>query len=364
MTSNQVKDVIVVGGGIFGLSVAYCCARNGQRVKVIDRAGIGSGASGGVVGAMSPHTPDEWNPKKAFQYEALVSAESFWAEVDARSGLSSGYGRVGRITPNMNTRVQALSIKRAASAPDIWGPRFKWDLIDTHPLIDDSYSEYGLVYDTFSARIHPRQACASLLRACQDLGVETIAGQTVTAITDHAVSGDWGEFRADAIVLAAGAQGFELLDRQYNRNTGTGVKGQSAVLDICLGDAPTIAGEGLYIVPHTNGTVGVGSTSEVTFDDPYSIDAQLDDVLTKARRLCPAIRDAPVLSHWAGLRPKAAKRTPMVGKLPNLDGIYVAGGGFKIGFGIAHKIGQLLADQIAGLDVDLPPTFLPTHHLS
>ncbi|MDP5360472.1 MAG: FAD-binding oxidoreductase, partial [Paracoccaceae bacterium] len=64
-------DITVMGAGVFGLSVAYASARRGAFVRVIDPAGVAAGASGGLVGALAPHVPENWNDKKAFQFESL-----------------------------------------------------------------------------------------------------------------------------------------------------------------------------------------------------------------------------------------------------------------------------------------------------
>ena len=64
MAIGNKPDVIVVGAGIFGLACAYACAKRRLKVLVIDAEDLGTGASGGIVGAMAPHTPDQWNPKK------------------------------------------------------------------------------------------------------------------------------------------------------------------------------------------------------------------------------------------------------------------------------------------------------------
>ena len=56
-------EVTVMGAGIFGLSVAWECLRRGARVQVIDPGGPGAGASGGVVGALAPPVPENWNHK-------------------------------------------------------------------------------------------------------------------------------------------------------------------------------------------------------------------------------------------------------------------------------------------------------------
>ena len=57
-------DVTILGAGVFGLSIAFCAAQRGARVRVIDPNGVAQGASGGLVGALAPHTPDLWLPKK------------------------------------------------------------------------------------------------------------------------------------------------------------------------------------------------------------------------------------------------------------------------------------------------------------
>ena len=68
-------DLTVMGAGIFGLSIAWEATQRGARVRVIDPHGAGAGASGGLVGALAPHVPENWNPKKAFQLDSLLMAD-------------------------------------------------------------------------------------------------------------------------------------------------------------------------------------------------------------------------------------------------------------------------------------------------
>ena len=60
-------DVTIYGAGVFGLSIAWSCITRGAKVRVIEKKSVGAGSSGGPVGALSPHTPDNWNVKKQFQ---------------------------------------------------------------------------------------------------------------------------------------------------------------------------------------------------------------------------------------------------------------------------------------------------------
>jgi glycine oxidase len=358
-------DVAVVGGGIFGLASAYACARRGLRVALLERGRVASGASGGIVGAMAPHVPEQWNPKKQFQFEALCAADGFWAEVDAASGLSSGFGRVGRLVPVVDERGLELALSRVQGAAELWGGRFGWThLPQGHALIAPQAAPFGVVHDTLSGRIYPALACASLRVALEAAGGTVLEGHAVDDISTGRVSGPWGAATAQTVILASGVDGFALIERWTGRRAGSAVKGQAALLACDLNAAPQIYADGIYIVPHANGTVAVGSTSESSFTDATGTDAQLDDIVARARAICPALRDAQVLQRWAGLRPKARRRDPMLGPVPGAEGVYAAMGAFKIGFGIAHKVGDVLADYATGTPVELPESFTVAHHLA
>ena len=83
-------DVTIMGAGVFGLTAALACADRGARVRVIEKRAPGAGSSGGIVGALAPHVPENWNPKKAMQFDALRMAEGYWADVASRGGVDPG----------------------------------------------------------------------------------------------------------------------------------------------------------------------------------------------------------------------------------------------------------------------------------
>ena len=84
---------------------------------------MGAGASGGIVGALAPHVPEQWNEKKAFQLESLLMAEGFWGEVARFGGLSPGYARTGRWQPVADAEALARARTRAAGAAQLWQGR-------------------------------------------------------------------------------------------------------------------------------------------------------------------------------------------------------------------------------------------------
>ncbi|MBV7407945.1 FAD-binding oxidoreductase [Maritimibacter sp. DP1N21-5] len=328
-------DVTVLGAGAFGLSCAYACARRGARVQVIDPRGPGGGASGGVVGALAPHVPENWNPKKAFQFDALDRAEAFWSEVEDTGGVSAGYARTGRLQPIADARALDLARARGETAKTLWQGLYAWEVVEKGDWGPQSATGF-LIHDTLTARMSPHRACAALAAAVQALGGEVSNG---------------GELEG-AVIHATGAAGLVELSAAFGREVGTAVKGQAAVLDFDARALPQIFAETVHVIPHADGTVAIGSTSERDFDDPTATDGQLDDVIARARAAVPALAEARVLARWAGLRPRARTRSPMLGPWPGRSGHFVANGGFKIGFGIAPKVGDVLAALVLeGIDL-------------
>ncbi|WP_325168771.1 NAD(P)/FAD-dependent oxidoreductase [Paracoccus caeni] len=325
----------IIGGGIFGLCCAWEMSRRGASVRVIEADRIGAGSSGGHVGALAPHAPDNWNPKKAFQLESLLMAGSFWRDVEAASGQPTGYLRAGRLQPLTDPDEAARLQARITASQDRWPTEMQLRLTDRPDaaLIPDSPIGLWLV-DGLTARINPRAALSALTQALRRSGAEVIEGQRPDP---DALTG--------TTLWATGTPGLLDLTDALGRNIGKGVKGQSALLRHAAPNAPQVFADGLHIVPHQDGTVAIGSTSENEYGD-LQHDERLDEIIARARQLCPALADAPVIDRWAGARARAKSRAPLLGHWPGREGHFVANGGFKIGFGMAPKIAALMANLI------------------
>ena len=342
-------DVTIRGAGIFGLSIAWACVLRGAKVTIVDPNGPGSGSSGGLVGALAPHTPENWNEKKEFQFQSLIAAEAFWKEVDETSGLSSGYARTGRLQPIANNQALELAQQRSVNAQELWRGAASWSIVKASDFAPWApRSETGLlIYDTLTARMHPRLASASLVAALASKGV-----------TVQQEASDQGK-----VIWATGYRGLEELSIERGRLVGAGIKGQSALLEFEARDMPQLFADALHIVPHENGTVGIGSTSEREFDDPSSTDHLLEDVLHRAIEAFPVLENARVIERWAGVRPRAKSRAPMLGEHPFKAGQFIANGGFKIGFGMAPKVAQVIADLVLNNVDAIPESFRPSASL-
>jgi len=373
-------DLLIVGGGIMGLWAAVMADRAGLKTVLVERDRIGAGASGGVLGALMPYMPDRWDVKKQFQFDALVTLEQEIAGLEAQTGMSAGYRRSGRLMPLPKPHLRKIALRHEQDALVNWaqaGKQFFWHVQDDPAAKGWPESEAmasGLVFDTLAARVDPRrflQVLTASLRLSPHLRIEE--GQALAALDPVAGQATFADGRSlafGACILAAGVETFRHLDGleqpPVSGSSGTAVKGQAAVLKADLDSAlPVIFMDGLYIVPHDNGLVAVGSTSENSFSHPLSNDDLLDDLLYRARAVVPLLAGAPVVERWAGLRPKAIGRDPMTGRHPDYPRLHTLTGGFKISFGLAHRLAASVIAEMAGQqDESLPDSFRCSSHFS
>lgn len=338
-------DLTIRGGGIFGLSVAWEAVLRGARVRVVESRHIGAGASGGLVGALTPHTPEGWTPVKAFQLQSLLRARAWWAEVELVSGLPSGYARIGRLQPLADMAAVTLAQTRAAGAAHFWHGQAGWQVVPATGATWEPAAPVGLmIHDTLSARINPRLALAALAAALRAKGGQIVLGDAQ----------DEG-----AVIWATGAEGLAALGQDLGQAAGRGVKGQAALLRLPGYETqPQVFVAGLHIVPHADGTIAIGSTTENHWTD-LATDAQCDALIDRARDALPILRDAPEITRWAGLRPRAASRGPLIGSWPKRAGHFVVNGGFKIGFGTAIETARLICDLVLDGKDTIPDPFRP-----
>ncbi|MDO5622287.1 MAG: FAD-binding oxidoreductase [Paracoccus sp. (in: a-proteobacteria)] len=342
--------VQVVGGGIFGLACAWELTRRGVPVVLHEAAAIGVGSSGGTVGALAPHAPEQWTETKQIQLDALIAAENWWAQVAQAGGTDPGYARTGRLQPLPDQAAVDRAKARIKGAETLWPDGFGMQLLD-QPGPLPCTSPTGLwLFDNLTARLSPRRAGAALLAALRAKSAEIRLGSAPDPDALHGPA-----------IWATGVAGLDRLSQDTGKTAGNGVKGQSATLrlpGVDLRNAPQIYADGLHIVSHADGGIGVGSTSERDFTN-LSTDQALEDVIARARILCPRLQHAQIETRWAGVRPRARSRAPMVGPWPGRAGHYIANGGFKIGFAMAPACAAMLADLLLDGHDRIPDGFRP-----
>ncbi len=359
-----------------GLWAAVKAERFGIDTILVDAGGLGQGASYGLIGALMPHLPDKWSDKKQFQFDALVALEDEVARLEGEAGVSCGYRRCGRLIPLPKPHLADIARGHSRDAESQWlaGDRkFHWHVLEKTPnpeWLNASIGEAGVVHDTLAGRASPRRFGSALgaalkqakhVRIIENNGVARLDGR-------EAILADGSVIAFGHAIVANGHQAFPLLESlgpSMPRPLGMPVKGQSALLKADVDtDLPVIFLKGLYVVPHEGGTVAIGSTSEEVFDAPFSTDDKLETLIERARKMSPMLADAPVVERWAGLRPKAIDRDPMIGRHPDHPHILALAGGFKVSFGLAHKLADAVLDALAGRSMAVPKSFLLENHLT
>ncbi|XUY26093.1 NAD(P)/FAD-dependent oxidoreductase [Agrobacterium sp. rho-8.1] len=370
-------SLLIVGGGIMGLWAAVKAERLGIDTLLVDADTIGSGSSGGLLGALMSHVPDRWSDKKQFQFDALLGLEAEIAAVEAETGFSAGYRRCGRIIPLPKPHLRPIAERHRNDARSNWKTgteQFHWHLLDKPPVdgwVDAAAGEAGFVHDTFAAKVSPRAFIATFrayLRQAKH--VQVVEKCSVSTLepsgTATLVSGE--NIRFGHAMVSAGHDSFPLLSQTFGLPAvprfGQPVKGQAALLRANVDPSmPVVFLNGLYVVPHEDGTVAIGSTSEEEFDDAFATDEKLDALIAHARQIVSLLAHAPVIERWAGLRPKAIGRDPMVGRHPDHSRIIALTGGFKVSFGLAHRLADAALDAMVGKTMDVPESFTLEDHI-
>jgi len=103
-----------------------------------------------------------------------------------------------------------------------------------------------------------------------------------------------------------------------------------------------------YLIPRSDGQIVVGSTVENVGFDKNTTDQAYDELRRFAIELVPELRHAPVVRHWAGLRPGCGNGIPCIGPHPEIRGLYINAGHFRNGIVMAPGSAELLAALING----------------
>ena len=351
-------DLVVVGGGVQGLWLGREARAAGLSVAIVEAEEVGAGASGGVLGALMAHMPLPWGAKKQFQFDALVQLESRAAELTAQTGIDTGYMRSGRIMAIRSQRFRDTAIERAAESLERWRHKkgaYRLEVAASDTFADWLHPEeapYGILVDTLAARIEPRRYLAALKAAFISGGGVLLEGwpcRAIDPVRNAVVGADGARIAGSRIVLAAGYQTFDLAREVLGLDLGGGVKGQAVVLAARLPvRRPIIYDDGLYVVAHSREACAIGSTTEMDWRDATSTDAAIEPRIAAARRLSPVLAEARVIGRWAGVRPKAWARDPIIGPVDETGRVWIASGGFKITFGIAHALARAAIEWMVG----------------
>ncbi|MEX0973606.1 MAG: glycine oxidase ThiO [Solirubrobacterales bacterium] len=353
-------DAIVVGGGVVGLCCAWRLAQRGARVAVLDRDRPPAGATRVAAGMLAPVGELAFGEPRLLELTLAAAAlyPGFVAELEAASGVSTGYRRDGALHVALD-RDEAAELRRVHELQRSLDLGAEWlpprRCRELEPGLTPSLS--GGVHAPGEGSIDPRALTAALLAALEAAGVELRTGTEVEAalfegerLTGLRLAGG-DELRAATVVLAAGAWSSQATWLpEHTRPPVRPVKGQILELRARDGAAPCrriVASERVYLAPRPDGRLIAGATVEEQGYDTAVTAGGVHELLREAYRLLPEVAEMELVEAAAGLRPGTADNLPLVGPAP-IDGLFWATGHHRNGILLAPLAADRLAELLGG----------------
>ncbi|WP_413044313.1 glycine oxidase ThiO [Pseudomonas sp. YJ42] len=346
------QHVIVVGGGVIGLLTAYKLAAAGTSVTLVEASETGTEASWAGGGIVSPLYP--------WRYTSAVTALARWSQ-DYYPQLGNTLLQQTDIDPEVHeTGLYWLDLEDEDDAL-AWAERegrslHRVDMDAVHaavPSLGEGFSKAVFMPGVANVR-NPRLLQALRAALSQLPNVDIVEHCPVTRFLREGqrivgVRAAQGEMRADRVVVAAGAWSGKLLATLGLELPVRPMKGQMILFKCAEDFLPSmVLAKRRYAIPRRDGHILVGSTLEDVGFDKTPTEEALDSLRATAIDLLPALADAEVIKHWAGLRPASPEGVPYIGPVPGHDGLWLNCGHFRNGLVLAPASCQLLADLMTG----------------
>lgn len=349
-------DVVIIGAGLIGLSLAFELADRGATVRVFDKGEPGKAASWAGAGMLAPHTENiEDDVLLKLCVRSLEMYPAYVRSIHQESGIDPQLQLDGILSVAFDTnalhelreRVKRLRLRGAMC--EILNRKQTLALepgIGKHTV--------GAMLVRGEGQVDNRRLGRALLVACEERGVHIKTNVAELAVECDArrvlgVRTDRGFVAADSVVNATGAWAAQLagVPSQYVPRVRP-VKGQMLAIEIPRGFMRRVAWvPSAYLVPRADGRLLVGATVEEAGFDTRATVAGMRTLLHAAIEAAPALRDFTVSEMWAGLRPATPNERPFLGST-KLAGYFLATGHYRNGILLAPITATLLADEIQG----------------
>lgn len=349
-------EVLVIGGGVIGLSIARELRRSGvSDIILADRGVCGEEASWAAAGMLAPQAEaDRDDAMFRFCRESAAMYPHFAADLLAETGIDIELDPTGTLylafdDASENANDRRFEWQTAAGLPVEHLPA---DAVrDAEPAI--SAKVRSALFFRSDRQVENRLLMRALRRYAVENGIEVIENCGVQSITRSgermaaAVTGR-SQIAANTIVVATGAwTSFIEIDGRGMPVDIRPVRGQM------ISFAPAerlidhvVYGPDVYLVPRRDGRILAGATVEdAGFDKTVATDAT-EKLREAACRILPKLRDVRISEKWAGLRPCSPDALPVLGMLGGIEGLHIATAHYRNGILLAPLTARIVADSI------------------
>ncbi|MBC6308322.1 FAD-binding oxidoreductase [Listeria sp. FSL L7-1582] len=352
------EKIVIIGGGIVGMTAAYLLAKQQKEVIVIDKKEPGQ-ATVAAAGIICPWLSKRRN--KVWYELAKDSARyypAFIQELAQDTTLNTGYKMVGTLCLREDVKrldeLEQIAISRRVEAPEI-GEIKRLSKAETKakfPIVD---AAFGGVFVSGGARVDGKSLVLALADAATKNGAKIIRdkaqlekqGDAMLVLVGNKV------INADKIILAAGAWLPELLQPLGLQAAIHPQKGQLLHLQFEGIDTSAwpvvLPPSAKSIVPFDDGRVIIGATHENEGGfDLEPTEAAMEEIIEEIARFAPAVKTAKLAEIRVGTRPFTPDFTPVIGTLPTAKHIFVANGLGSSGLTTGPYVAKILVDLIQG----------------
>ncbi|MBS1796891.1 MAG: glycine oxidase ThiO [Acidobacteria bacterium] len=351
------SDVLIIGGGVIGLAIARELRLKGVRkIAVLERGAVGREASHAAAGMLAPNAETE----KLDEFYRLCDESNrlypdFAAALFAETGVDVGFDRQG-----------TLYLALTENDSEEIGRRFAWqrgaglrverlsaaETRRVEPFLSPDVRES--LFFPEDRQVETRRLVAALERFAALNNIEIRERTSVARIVFEngraagAETEDGEKFFAGTVVLAAGAWSSQIAAGALALPAVKPVRGQIVAFQTAkrLFQRVIYSPRG-YLVPRADGRVLAGATSEDAGFDKSVTTAAAARLRANALEIAPSLVNLEIVEQWAGLRPLAADRRPVLGSFPQVENFLLATAHFRNGILLAPVTARIIAEKIA-----------------
>ncbi len=347
-------DIVIIGGGIIGLTVAHKLLRLGAKVSILERGYSGREASWAGGGILLPLLPWDY-PNSVTQLTQF--SNQLLPELTETLKQETGIDPEYRVSGMLVFPVIGDQEVRFVGAKE-------WCAGNAFPMkeiyINEIFPKLKLVGCTDNsalwlpsvAQVRSPRLLQALKRSVELSGGSIIEhtevkGWRMSQNRVKSVITDQGDYSGANYIVAAGAWSREILDKYALKIDIYPVRGQMLLFKVKTGLLDKIVLQGdFYLIPRKDGYILAGSSMENTkFDKSVTADVR-KKLLERAHKFIPVLSEKTLVGHWAGLRPGSPENIPIISRHPIFDNLYLSSGHHRYGVTMAPSSAHILSNMV------------------
>ncbi len=347
-------EVIVIGGGVIGCTIAYSLAKEQVKVTLIERDTIGSEASGAAAGVLTARgTEESQNPLTLLRLASHALFAPLAQELQEVTGIDIAYERSGSLHLFFTEEEVQKGWERYQRYRE-HGLALEWlspgEIQEREPLVSPLVQ--GALFYPDDHRVDNGQLLHALSRGATHYGATILLGTPVTGLlcaggkiqgVERGGEKIWGE----KVIIAAGCWSSQLLPESVTPCPLFPVRGEMLQTTLPPPSLKHILmAQDRYVVPRRGGKILIGATKTRGEWSKQVTLGGLEELTSLALQVVPMLRDFPLQQTWAGLRPCTKDRFPFLGPHPEIEGLFLATGHYRSGILLAPITGRLLTDLL------------------